>query len=180
MQERYKTEEKRARNIDPYYRRFQKQMYGGREWMNIIMAIGTIDDIIVAKMNDIVRERTRAARADPLHQRRDHHFPKSERAARTVQGVDHHISEGKSLRSEAKKLDKQIQRAQEAWENRQEPYRGSWEQWNGLLRARNAAWDEALRSTPTTVPLHHRRAATDAAMALASTQGLGGHHKFLF
>ena len=184
VQERYRTEEKRARNLDPYYRRFQKQMYGGREWMNIIMAIGTIDDIIVQKMNEIVRERTRAAQEaqqqNPLQQRRESQLPRSERAPRTVQGVAHQVSEGKRLRAEAKMLDKQIQRAWKAWEDRGQRWNRGWDEWQGLLRAREAAWDEAMRSTPTTVPLHHRRAVTDAAMALAATQGLGGHHIFLF
>ena len=180
VRERYSTQESISRNIDPYYRFFQKQMYGGREWMNIILAIGTIDEFILGKMNEIVQERTQAARAaaDPLQQRRDHRKPRAERTRQDMQGVDHKVSEGKRLRAEAKKKDKEVEQAEEAWQSGR--YWGNWEQWRELLAARTYAWDEAIRSTPTTVPLHHRRAATDAAMALASTQGLGGHHIFLF
>ena len=111
---RFTTQESFSRNIDPYYRRFQKNMYGGREWMNIILALGTIDETIVAKMNEIVQQRSEAA--DPLLQRRDHMLPKAERAPRTVQGVDHHISEGKKLRMQAKAIDRRIQAANKDWE----------------------------------------------------------------
>ena len=51
MARRYKTNEQRSRNLEPYYRKFQKLMYGGREWMNILLAIGTIDDVVIAKMS---------------------------------------------------------------------------------------------------------------------------------
>ena len=78
VRERFSRNESITRNIDPYYRKFQKHMYGGREWMNIILALGTIDDTIVAKMNEIVRERT--ASADPLLPRREHQLPAAERA----------------------------------------------------------------------------------------------------
>ena len=177
---RWNTQEKRTRNLDPHYRKFQKEMYGGREWMNIILAIGAIDEFILGKMNEIVQERTQEARAkaDPLQQRRVHQKPRAERTRQDMQGVDHKQSEGKRLRAEAKKKDKEVQQAEEAYANGR--YRGTWQQWQELVAARIYAWDEAIRSTPTTVPLHHRRAATDAAMALAATQGLGGHHIFLF
>ena len=177
---RWNTQEKRTRNLDPHYRKFQKEMYGGREWMNIILAIGDIDEFILGKMNMIVEERTEEARAkaNPLQQRRDHQLPRRDRTRLDCQGVTHKVSEGKTLRAEAKKKDKEVEQAEEAWQSGR--YWGNWEQWEELLAARTYAWDEAIRSTPTTVPLHHRRAATDAAMALASTQGLGGHHIFLF
>ena len=55
MARRYKTNEQRNRNLEPYYRKFQKLMYGGREWMNILLAIGTIDDLVIAKMNEQVQ-----------------------------------------------------------------------------------------------------------------------------
>ena len=55
MARRYKTNEQRSRNLEPYYRKFQKLMYGGREWMNILLAIGTIDDLVIAKMNEQVQ-----------------------------------------------------------------------------------------------------------------------------
>ena len=146
--------------------------------MNIILAIGTVDETIVAKMNEIVREKIEKAQEDPLQQRRDHLKPKDERAPRDVRGVDHHISEGKRLRQEAKQLDKRIEQANRQWARGECHY--TYRQWHALLEERERAWNEAIRSTPTTVPLHQRRAATDAAMALASTQGLGGHHIFLF
>ena len=177
---RYLTHERFVRNLDPFYRKFQKEMYGGREWMNIILAIGDIDEFILGKMNMIVEERTEEARAKatPLQQRRDHQLPRRDRTRLDCQGVTHKVSEGKTLRAEAKKKDKEVEQAEEAWQSGR--YWGNWEQWEELLAARTYAWDEAIRSTPTTVPLHHRRAATDAAMALASTQGLGGHHIILF
>ena len=143
---RFTTQESFSRNIDPYYRKFQKKMYGGREWMNIILALGTIDETIVAKMNEIVRERTE--RGDPLHPRREHQLPAAERAPRTVQGVDHHISKGKRLRLQAKEIDKQIQIANRAWERSgRRHYTRS--QWEALLAERERAWDEAICSTPT-------------------------------
>ena len=52
--------------------------------MNIILALGTIDETIVAKMNEIVKQRTEAAH--PLLQRRDHMLPKAERAPRPREG----------------------------------------------------------------------------------------------
>ena len=141
VQARYRTHDQITRNIDPYYRKFQKKMYGGREWMNIILALGTPDDTILAKMNEIVKERTE--KSDPLRQRRDHMLPRAERAPRTVQGVDHHISAGKTLRMQAKALDKEIKQANEEWD-RFRRSRYTWRQWQALLDQRDAAWDEAI------------------------------------
>ena len=178
MQARFATNEQITRNVDPYYRFFQKKMYGGREWMNIILAIGTIDHVILAKMNAITQMRTEDAARNPLPQRRDHHLPKDERAPRDKQGIDHKTSEGKRLRAHAKKLDKDIAKADADWyAGRGSQY--TRRQWQALLDEGDAAWDEAVCSTPTTVPLPQRRAATDA-MALASTQGLGGYRIFPF
>ena len=145
VREQFKTQESFSRNIDPYYRRFQKNMYGGREWMNIILALGTIDETIVTKMNEIVKQRTEAAH--PLLQRRDHMLPKAERAPRTVQGVDHHLSEGKKLRMHAKAIDRRIQAANRDWErNRRSQYTAYG--WRLLLEEREQAWNEAICSTP--------------------------------
>ena len=143
---RFTTQESFSRNIDPYYRRFQKNMYGGREWMNIILALGTIDETIVAKMNEIVQERTEAA--DPLLQRRDHMLPKAERAPRTVQGVDHHLSEAKKLRMQAKAIDRRIQAANWDWERHGRSQYTAYG-WRLLLEEREQAWNEAICSTPT-------------------------------
>ena len=145
--------------------------------MNIILAIGTIDDLIIRMMQDIVLERAARAQADPLHQRREHHLPLEQRAPRPVQGLNHAISEGKALRMQAKQLDKRIQVAQTAWD--QGKGGCSWHDWDMLLAEREWAWDEALLSTPATMPLHQRRVATDA-MALASTQDLDGYRMFPF
>ena len=163
---RYETHEQRDRNIDPYYRKFQKIMYGGRVWMNVILALGTIDELIVENMNDIVCERSLAA---PLQQRREHQKPAFLRGPRVKVGIDHRLSIGKTLRGKAKELDRKIQQAEEDWrEGRGRQY--SWPEWMALLDERNRKWDEAICSTPpppcpclnagllrTQWPLHQRR-----------------------
>ena len=142
MVNRFTSNEGKRRNLDPYYRRFQLLMYGGREWMNIILAIGTIDDTIVDAMNNEIRRRM--ATAVPLHQRRDEDskLPRAERPAKQRrQGVQHTVSNPKQLREKAKLLDKKLAKVNEEWE-RGRCTMGAAEYYN-LIAARDTAWDEA-------------------------------------
>ena len=51
------SKDRLGRQMKTYYNKFQKETFGGREWMQIIIAIGTIDEDIVQCVNDVIHER---------------------------------------------------------------------------------------------------------------------------
>ena len=158
MINRFTSNEGKRRNLDPYYRRFQLLMYGGREWMNIVLAIGTIDESIVLNMNAELQRRMAATH--PLHQRRDEmsKLPRDQRPAKQRKGIDHQISNAKQLREAAKLLDKKIAKVDKDWERGRCTMGGA--EYYNLCHERDAAWDEAyqiptLHSCPCINAGHH-------------------------
>ena len=143
MINRFTSNEGKRRNLDPYYRRFQLLMYGGREWMNIVLAIGTIDESIVLNMNAELQRRMAATH--PLHQRRDEmsKLPRDQRPAKQRKGIDHQISNAKQLREAAKLLDKKIAKVDKDWERGRCTMGGA--EYYNLCHERDAAWDEAYQ-----------------------------------
>ena len=122
------------RTLQSYYTKFQLEMFGGREWMFIIIAIGTIDEDIVQCVNDEIQARL-CKNAGRNQQKR------ADRQDQTVKGVEHQVSEAKRWREYCKQLDKRISDETILWDQGRSRMKG-WE-WRELLLTRDREWDGA-------------------------------------
>ena len=109
------------RNTNSYCRTWQYDMFGGREWANILIAIGDIDDVVVAKVNDIIQERLSApcATAEARQEKR------CRRDRQAVRCVQQPTREATRWRDCAKRLDKKMAKDNDLWRRVRMP---SW-QW---------------------------------------------------
>ena len=79
----------------------------------------------------------------PLQQRRDiARLKREERPTKQFKGIEHQVSNPKQLREVAKRMDKQIAKAQADWDRGRSQMSNY--DWRALLEARDAAWGEAL------------------------------------
>ena len=79
----------------------------------------------------------------PLQQRRDiARLKREERPTKQFKGIEHQVSNPKQMRDFAKRLNKQIAKAQADWDRGRSQMSNY--DWFALLEARDAAWDEAL------------------------------------
>ena len=122
-----------------YYRKHQKEMFGGSEWANIILAIGTIDVDNVDIVNDEIQRRVHIKTGRPMEKRID-------RADQTVRGVQHSLSYAKKLREAASALDNNI--AKQAvllpeWSDAHEVVALA----IASTKKRDAAWNEAEQAS---------------------------------
>ncbi len=131
-----------ARLLASFYRKSQYEDYGGREWMNLVLALGDLGPRIIDIMNDIIKGRTALASTQGRPRKVSH--PRAEREPTERPGLHHTTSEAKSLREAAKLLDKRIRRQEDLWRTR--PWQCMpWATWNRLLQERSDAWDHAER-----------------------------------
>ena len=122
------------RTLQSYYTKFQMEMYGGREWMFIIIAIGTIDEDIVQCVNDEIQ--ARLCKNAGRHQQK-----RADRQDQTVKGVQHQVSYAKKWRTYCHQLDLQIQSETLLWDQGLSRM-SAWE-WRHLLWTRDHEWDGA-------------------------------------
>ncbi len=138
----------RIRTLESYYRRQQYDDYGGREWCNILIALGTVPERIVHVMNEIAAERRaswdaedRATPQVPSHKP----YTSLKREAREdpdqVMGIRHKTTAAMELRKKAHGLGVKIKKEEAKWE-KGESKMGIYA-WQGLLGARDKAWGEA-------------------------------------
>jgi hypothetical protein len=134
------------RTLDSFYRRSQYQDYGGREWCNILLALGDVDPRIVAIMHDLVQERRALAAtqgsASQGSAAKAPQVPRQERPGPSL-GVQHKESEAKKARNYAKGLDKRLQEQDGWWAAGRHDWCMPWPAWQRLQADRDRAWDRA-------------------------------------
>jgi hypothetical protein len=131
------------RSVDSYYRRAQYTDYGGREWCNILLAIGDVDELIVSLMAELVAERRALATTQGSSSRSESaRVPRTQRPGPSC-GVQHQESEAKKARNHAKSLDKKLATQKAWWEEGRLDKCLPWHAWQKLQAERDAAWDHA-------------------------------------
>ena len=130
------------RNLASAYRSYQHEMLGGREWVNILIATGDVDDAVLGIMNDVIKEKVEerasctAAEAEPRQKKR-----KDRDDPEIVKGIQHKNSDPKYWRDQAKKLDKKMGRELALYEVGRS--RMGLRAWNQLVAETDAMWDYA-------------------------------------
>ena len=99
------SEQVKKRTLPSYYRRSQFEDYGGREWCQLLIALGHVNAEVVKIFNEVCKDRAERKRYEHRS------LPRAERPsadAPTRQGVKHKVSEAKALRDHAKRLAKKL------------------------------------------------------------------------
>ena len=146
------------RTLESYYRQSQYEDYGGREWCNILVALGDVPNLIVGIMSEISRERRdawnatvaalgptqgKASRFAQGGVRGRSWATKEVRKRPAGKGVQHETSVATKARADAHALDRRVKKQEDLYNegkrcmNRQ--------QWQKLLSDRDAAWDKATQ-----------------------------------
>ena len=134
---RTRSNERVQRNATSYYRTYQHESIGGREWVNILIATGDIDDTVVTIMNELVQDRLRVScsTAEARQKKR------SERELTSAQGIQHTQSEAKRWRAWAKSLDNKVNMENDLYTKGRSELRFA--EWEKLTAERTGAWDMA-------------------------------------
>ena len=129
--------EQLQRDATSYYRVFQHERCGGREWVNILIATGDIDNMIVTIVNQLTQDRLRASctTAEARQKKRSH------REVTAVSGVQHTVSEAKQWREYAKSLDKKVGIENDLYTKGRKCM--GWEAWMKLTSDCEKAWETA-------------------------------------
>lgn len=99
------SEQVKKRTLPSYYRRSQFEDYGGREWCQLLIALGHVNAVVVEIFNKVCKDRAERKRYEHRS------LPRAERPsadAPTWQGIKHKVSEAKALRDHAKRLAKKL------------------------------------------------------------------------
>ncbi len=123
--------ERHNRTLESYYRRSQFEDYGGREWCHCLLALGTVDEVLVQLYNQLRAERREEALSRPQGPAT---VPRSERPGPAT-GVNHRVSAAKEARNRAKRADKEAHGAAHAPAQRRAE----------LERRADELWQEAER-----------------------------------
>ena len=123
--------------------------FGGREWMYLIIAFGRLDEEILDAMNEAARQRIQEHKEkkgaewieeDEVQRQRASAAPRGR-----VMGVQHSKSEAKLLREAAKKEQKKLEQADEAWNaGRRTMSNGAY---RALVRRVENLWRQADRAS---------------------------------
>jgi len=131
------------RSLDSFYRRSQYTDYGGREWCNVLLAIGVVDELIVSLMADLAAQRRALAATQGSSSKSESaRVPRTQRPGPSY-GVQHEESEAKKARNYAKSLDKKLATQEALWEAGRRDRCMPWHDWQQLQADRESAWDHA-------------------------------------
>ena len=101
----------RSRAMASYYRRHLKEVFVDAIWAFVVLAVGTIDELMLEIVNDICRERTLASTQGQVGPRQ---LPRRDRAeAKGPTQIMHRTSAAKALRIAAGGLDWQIRQQED-------------------------------------------------------------------
>jgi hypothetical protein len=105
------SSDSRSRAMASYYRRHLKEVFVDAIWAYVLLAVGTIDSLMLEIVNDICRERTLASTQGQVAPRQ---LPRRDRAeAKGPTQIMHRTSAAKTLRIAAGALDSQIREQQD-------------------------------------------------------------------
>lgn len=112
------TKHKVARDLASKHRVACYERFGGLEWMEMIIALGHLDDLALACMNQAMAERVAKKREEAVAKGIEWGASASSRGRDPleVRGVQHKKSGAKVLREQAKRLQRTLQKEDEKWE----------------------------------------------------------------
>ena len=131
------------REMNTRHRTHCKEMFGAREWLYIIIAIGTLDDLIIECVHEEFRQSAKAKGFEPT---KAFASPQGASASstdtrRTVTGIKHKKSLAKQLREKAKRLQKELSRENEKWQDHKGTM--SWREWDRKHAQLESLWVQA-------------------------------------
>ena len=127
------------RTAKSYHNKWMKDTFGGKEWMRIIAAIGTIDRDIVDLVNEEIQRRM--AKNKEFGDKPPRQLKRADRADQSFRGSGHKKTDEHMMREYARRWDKEVHDAELAW--RAGTWTGTKRQWNDLLANRTYWWDLA-------------------------------------
>ena len=148
-----------ARTARMVYRRACFKMFGGIEWMYLLLAVGDINDLLDLCANkastELVEARKRKlgdAYREPevwqpaaAQRREDRAASASSAGLPKFKGVVHNVAKSKQLRTAGRRLDKQIEEQQAAWDAGGSNM--SWHAWRQLRTEADRVWANAQEAS---------------------------------
>ena len=144
-----------ARTARMVYRRACFKMCGGIEWMNFLLAVGDINDLLIScakqastelvearkrKLGDAYRE-PEVWQPAAFQRREDRAASASSAGLPKFKGVVHNVAKSKQLRTAGHRLDKQIAKQKAAWDAGESNM--SWHAWRQLCTEADRVWADA-------------------------------------
>ena len=128
-----------TRDLMSMHRTACKEAFGGIEWMNLLIAVGRFDDLIMCCMNEAVIIRKQQLRekreAKGETWKADEDMPPAEKVSassrdqKTVRGIQHKTSAPKRLREALRQKQNQLKKMEEQWDKGKYV---SWHAWTAL------------------------------------------------